>query len=333
MSTAKRPPYGGRFLWGGVRTAAPFPRRRRNNAALQDALTAGGTELYGKYRTEMQKTRAAAPMTEAQFCDYLTGQTRDMRSVRIQNEGILYYRLQKRGGANLCSIPVFGYYAGDEKTLSRLFEKLAEEQLNAGDTVFSVRLYAHDDSSIRLFSMLQFGMVSERGVRRIGGAVAEDADIHELSKDELARRWAEVWSLTSAIVAHLQKSPVFYPGTEFTEDVYRDFYMDEHTKVYGAFGAGGELIGVIESNGERDALAFGSRKSVNIGEIYVLPEYRGTRLSDRLLHFAESRSGADFAWVEHGTANPNARGFWNRFFTAYQYEMQREIHAVANAAL
>lgn len=150
------------------------------------------TELYGKYRTEMQKTRAAAPMTEAQFCDYLTGQTRDMRSVRIQNEGILYYRLQKRGGANLCSIPVFGYYAGDEKTLSRLFEKLAEEQLNAGDTVFSVRLYAHDDSSIRLFSMLQFGMVSERGVRRIGGAVAEDADIHELSKDELARRWAEV---------------------------------------------------------------------------------------------------------------------------------------------
>ncbi len=112
---------------------------------------------------------------------------------------------------------------GDEKTLSRLFEKLAEEQLKAGDTVFSVRLYAHDDSSIRLFSMLQFGMVSERGVRRIGGAGAEDADIHELSKDELARRWAEVWSLTSAIVAHLQKSPVFYPGTEFTEDVYRIF--------------------------------------------------------------------------------------------------------------
>ncbi len=53
------------------------------------------TELYGKYRTEMRKTRAAALMTEAQFCGYLTGQTRDMRSVRIQNEGILYYRLQK----------------------------------------------------------------------------------------------------------------------------------------------------------------------------------------------------------------------------------------------
>lgn len=30
-------------------------------------------------------------------------------------------------------------------------------------------------------------------------------------------------------------------------------------------------------------------------------------------------------WVEHGTANPNARGFWNKYFDTYRYELIREI--------
>ncbi len=76
--------------------------------------------------------------------------------------------------------------------------------------------------------------------------------------------------------------------------------MDEHTKVYGAFGAGGELIGVIESNGERDALAFGSRKSVNIGRYMSCRNTGAPGYQTGCSIFAESRSGADFAWVEHG---------------------------------
>ncbi len=27
----------------------------------------------------------------------------------------------------------------------------------------------------------------------------------------------------------------------------------------------------------------------------------------------------------HGTANPNARGFWNKYFMTYQYEFVRTI--------
>lgn len=30
-------------------------------------------------------------------------------------------------------------------------------------------------------------------------------------------------------------------------------------------------------------------------------------------------------WVEHGTANPNARGFWKKYFKTYQYELVRTI--------
>ena len=64
--------------------------------------------------------------------------------------------------------------------------------------------------------------------------------------------------------------------------------------------------------------------SVNVGEIFVYPEYRGSGLSQQLLQFAENQAyqcGARYMWVEHGTANPEARAFWNRYFPTYQYEL------------
>lgn len=33
--------------------------------------------------------------------------------------------------------------------------------------------------------------------------------------------------------------------------------------------------------------------------------------------------GLNYLWVEHGTANPNARGFWNKYFITYCYTMIR----------
>ena len=36
--------------------------------------------------------------------------------------------------------------------------------------------------------------------------------------------------------------------------------------------------------------------------------------------------GYKYMWVEHGTATPNARGFWNKYFLPYQYELVRTIN-------
>lgn len=102
--------------------------------------------------------------------------------------------------------------------------------------------------------------------------------------------------------------------------------MSEDTKLIAAVH-NDELIGMIEWNLDANHL-MGGRKSVNVGEIFVLPQYRGTKLSVKLLETAEKRAkeaGYDYMWVEHGTANPNARGFWNKYFATYQYELVREI--------
>lgn len=88
------------------------------------------------------------------------------------------------------------------------------------------------------------------------------------------------------------------------------------------------MVGIIQWNHEPDEFVCGSEKSVNVGEAYVIPQYRGTGLARKLLEFAENRArrnGAIYMWVEHGTANPNARGFWNKYFDTYRYELIREI--------
>ena len=38
-----------------------------------------------------------------------------------------------------------------------------------------------------------------------------------------------------------------------------------------------------------------------------------------------AKADAHRLWVENGTANPNARGFWNKYFTTYGYTMIRDI--------
>jgi ribosomal protein S18 acetylase RimI-like enzyme len=91
---------------------------------------------------------------------------------------------------------------------------------------------------------------------------------------------------------------------------------------------GRSLVGIIEWNLEEDSFMFGKRKSVNVGEVYVKPSLRGSGLVKALLNTAENRAmnaGFEYMWVEHGTANPNARGFWNKYFQTYQYELVRTV--------
>lgn len=104
--------------------------------------------------------------------------------------------------------------------------------------------------------------------------------------------------------------------------------MSSDLELIGAY-ADGKLVGIIEWNQEENDFLEGQSNSVNVGEIYVYPKYRGIGLSETLQRFAEKRAlegGYKYMWVEHGTANPNTRGFRNKYFLPYQYELVRTIN-------
>ncbi len=242
--------------------------------------------------------------------------------------GYLLFYDNHEGNEAWCGIPVWGYGANNEKTMSCLFSELAEKIVTDKTTNFSVHIYAHDQQIQRLFSYMQFGIICEKTVRQISRI---DYDSHikarKLGKEELTKKWDEIWALLSQLINHLRKSPVFYPGKEFTESVYKAFFSDEGTTVYIAEDEN-KIVGLIEANAENYDFIWMGQPSVNVGEAYVLPQYRGAQCAQALLSCLENdllQKQLQYDWVQHGTANPNARGFWNKYFETFEYELIRKI--------
>lgn len=256
--------------------------------------------------------------------------------VYIEQEEVLGYHIfdESRNELNqiCCMTPPWGYGAigkHREYILSRLFQQLAKELCIKEKVHFEIKLYAHDDDIIRLFSYLQFGIQCEEGICSTDKdiIVTTKTEIRELAKQEIEKRWSEIWSLLSSLIRHLKESPVFYPGNEFTEELYKDFFMDSSTQVYIAM-KNNRIIGLIESNSEQNGFIGDKNISYNVGEVYVIDEYRGQGVAQSLLNHVRNSlktQGVDYLWVEHGTANPNARGFWNKYFNTYCYTMIRDI--------
>lgn len=251
---------------------------------------------------------------------------------------LLYTAYQDEQGVIQCNIPSWGYGAVTEKRteiMSRIFTHLADKLVKDAKVHFEISVYAHDDEMIHLFSMLQFGIQAETGIRKVAmknWTETKGMVIRELPKTELCNRWNEIWELVKGIVEHLQKSPVFYPGDEFTEEIYREFFTDEDTRVCIAEKEG-QYIGVIEVNASGRNFIVTKKEGYNVGEAYVLPKHRGSEVAHRLLEYTEKltmQHNLNYQWVEHGTANPNARGFWNKYFTTHIYTFIRDIEPVRN---
>lgn len=294
--------------------------------------------LYEKLISQVELPAEMAVPGRDEFFDFVSTALEGMEVIRSGESGFMYYELLKGNGRLRCRVPEYGYNADSEKTAVRLFQLLADriaDDIGAGVPCdFSASLYSGDTECINAFHMMQFGTMLEAGIKKLTGPTADNANdgimLKSLAKAELKARWNDVWGMTAQIVRHLQKSPVFYPGHEFTEDVYRDFFMSPDTEVICAF-RGGTPVGMIEWNRDENRLLCPKDGSVNVGEIYVIPELRRTGLAERLLGFAEGRAyeaGAGYMWLEHGTANPNARGFWNKYFKTYKYELVRTINSM-----
>ena len=290
---------------------------------------------YEKYCTEVLQHPFIKAKTKQKFGDFFRHHYTGMKCISaIKNDkciGFILFSIHNEGDNKWCSIPVWGYGADNIQTISFLFTNLAERIVIDKITMnFSVHLYAYDTEIQRLFSYMQFGIMCEKTVRKISKIECNsNVRVRKMCKEEVLNNWDQIWSLLSQLIHHLRKSPVFYPGKEFTEGVYKDFLSDADTTVYIAEDENG-MIGLIEANLENYDYVFEEKTSINVGEAFVVPQYRGAQVAQALLSFLENdllNNQIQYDWVEHGTANPNARGFWNKYFETFEYEFIRTIEA------
>lgn len=289
---------------------------------------------YEKYIEEAEKHHWLVKMSKQSFESFFKEKFEEMSGIIGLEDndcsGFLLYTLRDDGEI-YCDIPVWGYGANGKnpiKIIGCLFQHLAEKIVFDKKVYFSIRLYACDEETQKLFSFMQFGIQSEKGIRRIEEIEhTSKYRIREIGKNEMKQKWKQIWGLLTQLICHLQKSPVFYPGNEFTEEVYKEFFTDIETKVFVAEDKN-RMIGLIEANSENMKYLFPNLQIYNVGEVYVEPEYRGKKVAQALLHYLDTDlkvNNVEYEWVEHGTANPTARGFWNKYFETYEYEFIRSI--------
>lgn len=293
-------------------------------ALTDDALR----RLHEACLRETQQLDGIPQLSFPDFCACV--RTDDAQVMELRQDGepaaLLLFHLTQGQPCRL-QIPVYGCWYRSIRDLSELFGQLLREVVQS-TTVVSFFGYAHDAALYRYLTLTQFGVGMEYCVRRIAAAPSSGFSVRALSKAEIAAHWSELWALVSRIIAHLKDSPVFYFGDEFTEAAYRAFFLDDDTTVYAAQDVQGRFIGLIESNGEAEPLLLSRQPAHNVGEVIVLPEYRGSGLAQALLACCEGdllRRGVIYDWVNHGTANPNAMGFWDQYFQPYCFEFERTI--------
>ena len=105
-------------------------------------------KLYEKYMLEYSNNSVLESVAFETFKEKFSDKLSNMSSVFIDDgvdeKGVLYYSLWSEGDMQICRVPVYGYYASSQKTLSKLFCKLSTEVINNGNTEFQINLYAHD---------------------------------------------------------------------------------------------------------------------------------------------------------------------------------------------
>lgn len=290
---------------------------------------------YESYTKELAYLKYIPVKTFENFEQYMNEKMENIKGLVYLEEGkctayLLYHEWEENAELH-CSIPEYGYGSiskNREKTISYLFQTLAEDIVSGKTVNFSVHLYAHDIEMQRLFSYMEFGIQAETGIRILKNTdVIPTEYIRELQKEEIEDRWKDIWYLLEKLIKHLRMSPIFYSGEEFTEDVYKEFFLDVDTRVFVA-EEDGKMVGLIEANRDNIPFLFPDHEVANVGEIYVLPQYRRKNIAQALLSYANQallQDNYQYVWVEHGTANPNARYFWNQYFSTYTYEMIRKI--------
>ncbi len=231
--------------------------------------------------------------------------------------------------------PLWGYGLRHSKRgeiIGRLFQDIAAELCENYAQSLRVFVYAHDTEVLWTYLMSSFAMDMAGGVRDASLAIEAEVpagySLREVSKLELVDHKDEIIELYRGLINHLRMSPVFYHCREFlpVENRFDDFLADR-VRVFALFD-GSRLVGMIDAEQAEYGFAADDAEALSMGDVFIAPEYRELGLAAALLRFANDRlknDGVRRLFVTHGTINPTARGFWDKYFTTYSYLMTRRI--------
>ena len=233
------------------------------------------------------------------------------------------------------SSPVHGYGIEDgydrAKIISMLFEDVSAKlfQKNVGHYV--IKVYADDKDVISSYVLNQFEILCTDAIKKIetpiSNTFSDGYKYYELSKQKLLDTKNILLDMWEKLVSHLRKSPTFYPGKEFTNEVYWNHVSSPATRVF-VVCKNDEILGVIDTSNDSNCFINDDKYTINVGDLFIKKDYRGWNLAQELLQYVSNtlvKEGYKRIWVEHGTTNPNALRFWDKYFSSFTFTLTRQL--------
>jgi len=215
--------------------------------------------------------------------------------------------------------------------ISQLFQKSSETFIKDCIGNYQITVYAHDREVIESYVFNQFGLLCTDAIKMIHTPFCETLEtsvqFKELTKQEIQYNAYQLISLWRNLVKHLQSSPTFYLGAEFTDEVYLDHIHHKDTRLF-VVKDHDRIVGIIDCSKEGNHFANRDMETMNIGDLFIEEDYRGKNIAQSLLQFVSDelkKDGYTRLWVEHGTTNPNALRFWDQYFSRYTMTLTRCI--------
>lgn len=236
---------------------------------------------------------------------------------------------------NAISCPLCGYGISEgydrAKVASLMFQHASEMLCEKAVALYNIKVYAHDTEVITSYVLNNFGILCTDAIRSTDSPISTNSarkySYKELSKEEVNKNEEELLKLWHELVKHLRTSPTYYPGEEFTDDVYFEYIHHENTRLFVAKDDE-NIIGMMDVS--RDGNSFINKEcdTMNVGDLFFKPNYRGLQAAEGLLSYVNDtlrKEGVKRIWVEHGTTNPTAQRFWSKYFGRFTYTLTRKI--------
>ena len=242
-----------------------------------------------------------------------------------------------KNGVYGATSPLFGYGVRHEKrdvVIGKLFQNIAAEMCENYTQSLCVNVYAHDADVLWMYIMTSFAMDLTEVIKDTSTPIESNTTsrftYREVLKSELMDYKSDIVELYRDLVNHLRVSPVFHHCRHFLPlEARLDDFLSENLRLFAAF-EGNCLVGMIDSEPVDIVLFTHDSEALCMGDVFVKPSYRGKGVAAELLRFANDelkKDGIKRLLVTHGTINPNARGFWDKYFMNYTYTLTRKIDA------
>jgi len=218
-----------------------------------------------------------------------------------------------------------------DRIYSLLYQAAAQKWVNAGVRSHAIALYAHDKEGINSFFYNGFGLRCIDSIRSLDKLMEEKniilIDKASVEYCEIPReKWGELLDLHNALILHLGSCPAYLkiPGID-VQHIYER--SGEDVRYFGA-KINNRYVAYFKISSSGENFITEHELMMNICGAYCEPSYRGSGINHNLLLFMMrilKKENYHYLGVDCESFNPNARGFWLKYFKEYTHSVVRRI--------